>query len=660
MGMVLLLLGQTIVIALGAAFFWRRHKALRDEVAALTRMVSALEARAVAAPARRARRGASGVVTPVTELNAAPDLTHLDTPLARAGRAWSKPSKAEAERNLRPMYLAIASLAPALAVFFGVDLSLAIAFGLATAAAMLLIALRPDWADAAWAGVASAALWCALGIGLNEAVLAPIAFAVPAAAAGVAGVHYAYKRDLLPGALAALITASAALALAGGDGVIGAGGGAYGVIVVAAAIFGAINLRLEPVLIASFAAALVGLLVLSGQDAAAIWFTPIATWTGALFLGIAVIRAPQLGARGMSLASVGVLAPLTMIASLHNAGHGLAQAWEAAAAFGAVAAMFAGVILAAALRRGRGVEPLGATLWVLALGVFVALASAISLALPPPLAAPAAALLALGATGLDQRWPAAAWRACACLAAAFAAVQSLASGGMVLAEAPNWNAWALIASGLVAPALILGAAAHFAERRQRTLVAGVSESLAIGAIVIAANLALRVASSDGALILIPIGFVEACGHATIWLLGSLALAARSHMGATYVRAAASIALGIWGAFIAVLSAILLLTPYWAARGDGALEILARHEVGLLLPALALLGLWAHWRNRGAPLRARAALASGAALLAGGLTIAVTRLDGAPDWLPVLAGGAAFAGAIGVNFAPNVLRTQSSK
>lgn len=665
MGMVLLLLGQAIVFALGAAIFWRRHKALRDEVASLTRTVAALEARAAAAATtRRARRAEPGVVTPMTDHAASSSPTHLDTPLARAGRAWAKhapPEKtAVSDRNLRPMYLAVAALTPALSVFFGVDLSLAICVGLAVAAIMLLIALRPGWRDAAWAGVAGAALWCALGIGLNEAVLAPIAFAVPAGAIGIAGINYAYKRDLLPGAVAALIAAIAALALAGDNGIVGAGGVAYGIIVAAAALFGAANLRLEPLHIASFGAALAGLLILSGQDLAAIWFTPIATWTGALFLGIAVIRVPQLGARGMSLASVGALAPLAMIAALYNAGHGLVEPWAAAAAFGGLALMIAGVIAAAAARRANGIAQLGATLWVLALGGFIAVASAISLALPPPFAAIASALLALAATGADQRWPAAAWRACICLASALAAFHALSSASLALNEAPGWSPWALAGLGLATPALIAAAAAHFAERRQRTLAAGMLETFAIGAFVLAANLALRIASTDGALLLIPVGFAEACGHASIWLCASLALSSRDRFGARHVRAAAAIALGIWGAFVVILSASLLLTPYWMARGDGALAILARHDLGLLLPSLALLGLWTYWRNRQAPLRARGALASGTVLLAGAITIALTNMRDTPDWLPLLGGGAAFAAAIGANFAPNVLQPHISK
>lgn len=660
MGMVLLLLGQTIVIALGAVFFWRRHKALRDEVAALTRTVAALEARALAAPVRKARRAESGVVTPVTEISTAPALTQLDTPIARAGRAWSKTARPEAEGNMRPAYLAIASLAPALAVFFGVDLSLAIAFGMAMAGAMLLIALRPHWTDAAWAGVAGAALWSALGIGLGEAALAPIAFAVPAAAAGVAGVHYAYKRELLPGALVASIALIAALALAATDGVIGAGGIASGAIIAAAALFGAANLRLEPLHMASFGAALAGLLILSGQEDAAIWFTPIATWVGALYLGIAVIRVPQLGGRGMALASVGVLAPLAMIAALHSAGHGLINAWAAAGAFAALAAMISGLIYAAAARRGRGLEALAATLWVLALGAFVAIAASISLALDPPFAALAAALAALALTGVDQRWPAAAWRACAALTMALAAFHALSTANLVLSEAPGWNPWLLTGLGLVGPALIAAAAAHFAERGRRMFTAGVLEAFAIAALLIAAGLTLRVVSTQGAMLLIPIGFVEACGHAAICLLASLALSARGHLGATQVRAAAAIALGLWGTFVALLSAALLLSPYWTTRGDGPHDLLARYDLGLLLPALALLGLWLYWRPRSAPLRARGALASGAILLAGAITVALLNWQDAPAWLPLLAGGSAFAGAIGVNFAPNVLRAQSSK
>lgn len=658
MGMALLLLGQAIAMAWGAAFFWRRHKALRDEVAALTRTVAALEARAAATATRRARRAESGVVTPMTELAAAPNLTALDTPIARAGRAWSpaKPVASDSlDEGVRNILLTVASMAPAFALFFGVDVGAVIAFGVSIAAGMMLIALRPDWSRAAWAGVIGAAVWGGLGIQLGAAAASPIAFAAPIAAAGLTGLLYAHLRQLLPGALVALIAAAAALALASQTSVVGAGGAAYGIMVAAAAIIGAMSLRLDALHIAAFVAALVGLLVLSGQDAAAIWFTPVATWSSALFLGVAVVRVPQLGARGIAIAATGVLAPLAMVGALHLAQQGLADARMAALALAMVGGMFGTIIYATATRRERGLAGMNSTLWVLALGAVTAFVAAIGLALPAPFAAPAAALLALAAIGLDHRFPAAVWRACACIAIAFAAFQALANADMVLREMPGWNPWLLVGLGVAAPAPIAAAAAHFAERNRRLFAAGALETFAIAAIVIAGSLTLRIICTRGTLMLTPIGFVELSGHIAIWLAVALGLGVRQQHGAKHVRAAASIALGIWGAFVSVLAAGMWLSTYWIGRGDGGYPILSMHALGFAAPAALLLAHWYFWRGHNAPLRARGALAVGALMLAGFIALGLSRLEQAPDWVAAAGGGAAFAAAIGVNFAPRVAR-----
>jgi hypothetical protein len=656
--MALLLLGQAIVMALGAALFWRRHNALRDEVALLTRTVAALEARAAASSTRRARRAESGVVTPMTEVATAPTLTAINTPIARAGRAWTPPKPVANDRldeGLRNILLTVATMAPAFALFFGVDIGAVISFGVSIAAGMMLIALRPDWSRAAWAGVIGAMIWGGLGIQLGAAAASPIAFAVPIAATGLSALLYAHLRQLAPGALVTLISVVAALALASQTSVVGAGGVAYGIIVATAAIVGAMSLRLDALHIAAFIAALAGLLVLSGQDAAAIWFTPVATWAGALFLGVAIIRVPQLGARGAAIAATGVLAPLAMIGALHIAQQGLADARMAAAAFAIVGAMFGAIIYAAATRRDRGLAGMNATLWILALGAVAAFVSAIGLALPTPLAAPAAALLALAAIGLDHRFPAAVWRACASIAVAAAAYHALTSADMVLHETPGWNVWLLIGLGVAAPVPIAAAAAHFAERNRRLFAAGALETFAIAAIVIAASLALRIICSHGVVMLTPIGFVELSGHIAIWLSVALGLGARQQHGAKHVRAAASIALGIWGAFVSVLAAGMWLSTYWIGRGDGAYPLLSMHAVGFVAPAVLLLAHWYFWRGHNAPLRARGALAVGALMLAGFIALGLSRLEEAPDWAAVLGGGAAFAAAVGVNFAPRVAR-----
>src|SRR5690606_28258876 len=109
------------------------------------------------------------------------------------------------------------------------------------------------------------------------------------------------------------------------------------------------NLRLEVVHLAAFVATLVGLLVLSGQQSAAIWFTPAAAWAGALFFAIAFVRVPQLGSRGVALAGTGALAPFAAIAALHDAQHGLANSFAAAGAFLGLATLLGLLIAIAAL-----------------------------------------------------------------------------------------------------------------------------------------------------------------------------------------------------------------------------------------------------------------------------------------------------------------------
>src|SRR5262249_2433256 len=152
------------------------------------------------------------------------------------------------------------------------------------------------------------------------------------------------------------------------------------------------------------------------QESAAIWFTPAAAWVGALFLAIAAVRVPQLGARGGALALTGALAPFATITALHVAQHGLADNYAAAGAYLVLALVLAGIVVLTALRRDRGVAAMRFSLWVLVAGAFFSVAGAIATALPTPVQAPAFALGAVALLGLDLRLRNTVWRAFAIIA----------------------------------------------------------------------------------------------------------------------------------------------------------------------------------------------------------------------------------------------------
>jgi hypothetical protein len=517
---------------------------------------------------------------------------------------------------------------------------------------MVLLGLRQEWRAAAWAGVMTAAAWALVGLALGAAQASPIQYCVFVSFAALAGLTHAHLRGPAPGALMALAMAGAALSLASQTSMIGPGGAAFGVIVAAAAILGGMSLRLEGIHYAAFGAALIGLFVLSGQSEAAIWFTPVTTWAGALFLGVAAVRVPLLGSRGLGLAGVGVLAPLSALGALHLAHHGLADRFAAAGAFAGLGLLLCGLLGAAALRRPSGVTALQATGWVLALGAFTAVASAILLAAPAPFAATAFAALALGLAVLDARAPNSVWRAFACISAAFAAACALAAGAMLLNEAQHWAPAALLGLGLAAPAALTAAGARFAQRPEAGFTTGVLEAVAFALGVIAANLAMRLYFSSGAMLLQPVGFVEAGAHIGVWLMASLLIASRSHRGSKPVRIGSSVLLALIALTLVAFAGGLWLTPYWSAR-EAATAPITHAPLGFLAPAVLFWAHWMFWRARGTDTRARTALAAAALLTAAFVTLELMRWPGAPEWLAALGSAVAFALAIVVNFAPGV-------
>lgn len=652
MSLWILLALLTAASGFGFAILWRRQSALGEEVVRLRAELAARDA-ATVAPRRRARSGEASNVIPVDG-----SVVTLPNAAERSARGWRLedtallPGADLQPEALRGLGLGLAAALPALGFFLGAAPALVVATGLSAALAMTLLGLRPQWRATAWAGVITAAGWGLIGFTQGAAHAAPVIYSVFLTFCGIAGLVHAHMRRAAPGSVTALTMATLALALASQIGVIGPAGAAFGCIIVAAAIIGALSLRLESLHLAAFGAALIGLFVLSGQDAAAIWFTPAASWAGALFLAIAFTRVPQLGPRGVALAGTGALAPLLAISALHFAQHGLADPLAAAGAFAALAGVLGALIAVASQRRRDGLAALKVTLWVLTLSAFTALAAAITLALPAPLAAPAFALVALGLIALNTRVPDHAWRLFAMAAAVFAAFNALQSGQLLLAETPTWPAWALVGAGLFMPAAILAATSSFAGRTDARLSQAILETFALTLAIASVNLLVRLFFSAGATLMAPIGFVEAGAHISVWLFAALTLAARSKRGASSRMVMATALAGV-AVLTATIAGALWLTQYWIVR-DTVEAPISYTPLGFLAPAIMFFAHWVFWRARGSEMRTRVVFGSSAAMAAGFIALETLRHDGLADWARALIAAVTFALAIIVNFAPGVV------
>lgn len=661
MGLLLLIALQLVVSVAGFALLWRRLDRMSGEV---SRLQGLLNTRA--ATQRRRARPDAGALAPVVDDDADAEIVPAvaEGPLTRAARAWSLPARADVHRALRGptlspetgrgLILALVATAPAIAFFFNADPSAIVATGITIGAAMMLIALRPMWRAAAWAAVLTAGVWALIGFALAAAHAGPSSYSICLVLGAAAGLAHAHLRRATPGGAMALAMSAAALALGSQIGMVSPAGTAFGAIVAMGAIVGAMSLRLEAMHLAAFGAAVIGIFVLSGQEDAAIWFTPAATWAGALFLAIAAVRVPQLGARGVALAGTGAFAPLGAIAALHAAHHGLADPIAASAAFVGLTVLLGGLISVSALRRDRGLAGLRVTLWVLVLGAFLAASGAIVLALPAQIAAPAFAALGLGLLALDMRLPDTVWRTFAVAAGALACAHSVSSAQLLLSEASPWPAWALITSGLALPAALAGGAALVALRSKAAVTSAVFEIVAISLAVASANLLMRLIFSGGATILQPIGFVETGMHCVVWLLAALIIGSRVELGARAVRLTAINVLGLMAFATMAFSAGLWLTSFWKTHTDAAAPpLISRDTLGFLLPSILFWAHWVFWRARGANTQTRMALGMGALLLAAFLTVEAVRAEALPDWLGAMIAAVSFALAIVINFAPGV-------
>lgn len=644
MGPYLLLALHVLLSVAGFALLWRRLDRQRMEIMRLKELLAARSA----APARKLRAGESSVVS-ISELAPQRHVAPAPPPSEPPERQRRAPTLAP--ETARALTLALMAAAPAIGFFFDGATSAVICSGLAIAAAMMVIALRPIWRVAAWAGALAAAGWSGAAFAMDAARADPISFSFCVALAGVAGIVHAYQRNVAPGATLALLMAAAALALGSQIGLFDAPGAAFAIIVATAAIAGASSLRLEAMHLAAFGAAVLGLFVLSGQESAAIWFTPAAAWSGALFFAIAAVRVPQLGARGVALAGTGAFAPLGAIAALYAARHGLAEAGAAALAFLALAFLLSAVLAMTALRRERGLAGMRVTLWVQALGVFTAISASVTLALPAHFAAAAFAAVGLACAAIDARWPDKVWRAFSVIALLAAGVFAISAARTLLSEAAELNAWLAIGAAFVATALLSGAGAYLFERSGARATAAAFEAGALLLALAGAHLLTRLLFADGATMLRPITFVEASAHASLWLAASLAVAARMNNGASALRDGAARTLAVGALAGLLVAGIVWLFSLWPQARDGAW--FGRASLGFLIPALLLWGHWAYWRTRRTEKRARVAFAAAAAASACALSLEVSAIAGAPDWARTLGVALLLAAALGANFLPGL-------
>lgn len=644
-----ILLGlQLVAMAAGFYFLWRRLDRAGGEIARLRQQ---LEEQAVASGRRRATVGGASVAEP----------SIVATPTARAAQAWNLARRSIrhsgptlTSETGRTLALAAAAAAPAFAFFLGAGAVAAVATGLIVAAAMMALSLRPLWRSGAWTAVIAASAWALGGLALGVGHTHPITYSLFVAIAAVAGLAHAHLRHAGPGAALSLVMTGAVLALGSQIGMISAAGAAFAIIVACGAVIGSATLRLEPLHIIAFGASLLGLYILSGQETAAIWFTPAAAWTGALFLAIAAVRVPQLGSRGPAIAATGVFAPVATIAALHFAGHGLADNYAAAAAFLGLGGMLAGIGTLAATRRNRGVSALRLTLWVLVLGTFLALAAAIGIAAPAPLQAPAFALIAVGLLALHMRLPNGVWRAFAVVSGLVALLCAGMNAQLLLDEAAPWPNATLILAGLAAPAALCGGAALLAHRNNAPASAALFEIITFTLGVASANLFTRLAFSGGATLLQPAGFVEIGMHCVVWLIAALLIGSRAHLGARGVREAATNLLTLMAFATMAFACGLWMASFWGARVAANQPLLSHDTMGFLLPGIFFWAHWVFWRARGANAQTRLSLGAGALLLAAFLTVEAMRAEGLPEWVGALVAALSFSVAIVLNFAPGVV------
>ncbi|GAM99955.1 tolA protein [alpha proteobacterium U9-1i] len=648
---------QLVAFGVGFALLWRKLGRTENELLRLRRVVESMELDRAVPKRSRAKAEAALAVggqararapEPDVDLEWRAPVSRLrpeTPPLVVVDDHDEEPSWFNPARQFIAIAVALAAL-PLAGLPFGLTLAELTPAGLLIAAALAFAGLREDWNAAAWVAAAAGIGWAAAALTTGDALVAPALFSASAALAGAGGLTHLVLRESQRGAVLAAGMSVALLWLCAIAGVIGPAGLALASLIIASALLGARKLRFEPMLHAAFAAAGVALFVLSAQESAAIWFTPAAALAGMLFLAIAFVRVPQLGARGGSVAGAGAAASMFAVGALYVSQHGLANPWAASAGFVALAGAFGGIIALAAQRRGRDVQRLKLTLWVLGFSAFAALASAIFIVAPPPLAATLMAALALGFAALDLRVPTLAWRAAAIASLVVAALAASTSAQSFASAFPIWPRWALLIAAFAAPAALAAAAAYLARPRAR-LSADVYETFAILGAIGAGALALRLAFTAATPEMLTLSFLEAGAQIALLSLAALALAANNRRELGGLAFVLALALG-------AVASTFWLTPHWLEQ---PLATLAPY--GFALMAAPLWAHWAFWRSRAAHTRTRVSFSAAALASAAFVTLEIVNARDAiatpgVDWLTVGASSLAFAIALGGSFAPHVV------
>lgn len=671
MEILILLSVQLVVTVAGIGLVWRRLDRIAAEVRALREDVAMRNVKRVAkAPAARER----AMETALAQISGGGVRFHDVGPkLAQPfDHAWDRDNRARiaatppltqideidetgAPPSLSPdtarlIVLVTALVAPAAGLYFAAPLTGIVAAGLLVAAAALLVSLRAAWRQTAWFAAIAGGGWALVGLLTNVGLLDPAAYCGALVVAALAGVtHARLLRPATPGSAMVLFMATTALVLGAQIGMVGPAGAALGVMAMAAAAVGASTLRLEAMHLVAFAAAGIGVYLVSGQEGGDIWFTPAAAWAGAAFLGIAFVRVPALGPRGTAIAATGAIAPISALGAMFAAGHGLENVYTAGGAFLGVAFIFTAMLVLSA-RRHQGLAPLHLTLWALTIAAVGATVTAMLLVAQAPLEPAPLAALALGLVAIDSRWPDRVWRFAAIGVAALAIVGACRVAGDFAAADPRWPPIWIALFSFAAPASFLGLAAHVATRRA-PIASAMLEAAALAGGATAAAFLVRYAFSAGAPALEPIGFVETGTHIAIWLLAALLFTARADLGAEKVRRAAAFVFMTAATLAGLACALAWVTPWSAAfYSDPA----AHGPLAFAGPALAGWAHWLYWRTRNTPRRARFAFGAAAMLTAAWATLEIASFRaGVGDWVTPALGAALFAIAAGLNFLPGL-------
>jgi hypothetical protein len=254
---------QTAAVLAAGVYGWRRLERQQAEIAELREAL-------VEKGAKRAKvAGGRNATADVIALAMSAEAVAEPAPIERAHRAWNLPptptinvpTAGVSAETARGLTLGVLAIAPALGFAFNASAATIIACGLAIGAAMMAIAHRPVWRAAAWAAVATSGAWALIGFAIGSAQADPASYSICVALAAITGLVHAHRHRISTGVTMTLVMTIAVLALSLQVGMVSAAGIAFGLIVAASAITGALSLRLENLHLGAFGTALLGLFV---------------------------------------------------------------------------------------------------------------------------------------------------------------------------------------------------------------------------------------------------------------------------------------------------------------------------------------------------------------------------------------------------------------